>query len=281
VEFEKWQALGNDYLVLEEARLPFALTPARVRRLCAAHTGVGADGILLLAAPGAPGCVARLRVLNPDGSEAEVSGNGARQAVLYLHRRGWTAARRFCVQSSAGELRAEILGATRARVDHGRARLRSAAFPGGPNDGRGELEAAGRRWRFRHVSPGNPQCTIRVADPPALAALDLGALGPALERHPRFPQRTNVSFWAPLGPGRIRARVFERGAGETLASGTGAMGAAVASVLDGGDSPVTVALDGGELEVAVGDELRVALTGEAAPVYAGTLSAELLAELGR
>src|SRR5437764_411956 len=95
VEFEKWQALGNDYLIVEQTALPFALTPERIRRICAGHFGVFADGILLLAAPDEPGFVARLRIFNPDGSEAELSGNGAREAILYLRARGWTGADQF------------------------------------------------------------------------------------------------------------------------------------------------------------------------------------------
>ena len=110
-------------------------------------------------------------------------------------------------------------------------------------------------------------------------SLDLPAIGPALESHALFPNRTNVSWFTVLEPGRIRARIFERGAGETLSSGTGACGAAVAHVLAGGDSPVTVALDGGELEVEVGEDLQVHLTGWAAPVYAGTLDPAFVEEL--
>jgi diaminopimelate epimerase len=120
---------------------------------------------------------------------------------------------------------------------------------------------------------------VHVADAAELEALDLPALGPQFERAALFPQRTNVSFWRAEGPGRVRARIFERGVGETLSSGTGACGAAIAHVLDGGEPPVTVRLDGGELEVAVGPDLDVALTGWALPVYAGELSPELVAAL--
>jgi diaminopimelate epimerase len=281
VRFEKWQALGNDYLIVEAAALPFALTPERVRRLCDPHFGPGGDGILELSPPAAPGFVARLRIFNPDGSEAELSGNGAREAILYLHRRGWTAERTFSIETAAGEIRPTILDATTCRVDMGRARLSSKDFPGGPDDGRGELAAGGRRWAFQHVSIGNPQCAIRVGDPEALAALDLAGIGPEVERASLWPNRTNTSFWCELGPAEIQARIFERGVGETLSSGTGATGAAVAHVLRGGDSPVTVRLDGGALEVEVDEALHVDLTGWAVPVYAGELSAELLAELGR
>jgi diaminopimelate epimerase len=279
VRFEKWQALGNDYLIVEATELPFPLTPARVRRLCDPHLGPGGDGVLLLGPPDEPGFVARLRIFNPDGSEAELSGNGAREAILYLRRAGWTSADRFSIQTAAGEIRPTITGPTTCRVDMGRARLRSPAFPDGGPDGQGELVAGGRAWRFQHVSIGNPQCAIQVAERAELEALDLAAVGPDVEHAPLFPQRTNTSFWTELGSAAIRARIFERGVGETLSSGTGACGAAVAHVLRGGDSPVTVELDGGELEVDVDEALHVDLTGWAVPVYAATASSELLAEL--
>jgi diaminopimelate epimerase len=275
MRFEKWQALGNDYLILEAADVPFPLTAAAVRRLCSRHVGPGADGVLLLLPPDAPGFVARLRIFNPDGSEAELSGNGARQAILYLRRSGWTDNDSFAIQTAAGEIRPTITGPTTCRVDMGRASLTSKDFRGGGPDGTGEVADQ----RFQHVSIGNPQCAVRIDDLAALEALDLARLGPAIEHDPRFPNRTNVSFWCRLAPDAIRARIFERGVGETLSSGTGASGAAVAHVLQGGSSPVTVRLDGGELEVDVDESLRVTLTGWAVPVYRGELSDELLAEL--
>ncbi|MGZ8648877.1 MAG: diaminopimelate epimerase [Solirubrobacteraceae bacterium] len=275
MRFEKWQALGNDYVIFEAAALPFALTPEVVRRLCDRHTGIGADGVLELAAADEPGYVARLRIFNPDGSEAELSGNGVRQAVLYLRRNGWTGSDSFSIQTAAGEIRPTITGPSTCKVDMGRASLRSRDFPDGPDDGVGELAGL----RFQHVSIGNPQCSIRVGSAAELEALDLGELGPSIERSPLFPHRTNVSFWCELAPDFIRARIFERGVGETQSSGTGACGAAVAHMLRGGDSPVTVVLDGGELEVDVDEALHVDLSGWAVPVYRGELSDELLEAL--
>jgi diaminopimelate epimerase len=279
VNFEKWHALGNDYLIVESKELPFELTEARIRKLCAPHTGVFADGILLLSEPDEAGFVARLRIFNPDGSEAALSGNGAREAVLYLRRNGWATHDRFSIQTAAGEIRPAITSATTASLDLGRARLRSDDFPEGAADGRGELIAGGRQWRFQHVQVGNPQCAIRVDSERELAELDLPGIGPDIESHRMFPYRTNVSWFAALEPGRIRARIFERGVGETAASGTGATGAAVAHVLNGGDSRVTVALDGGELEVEVGEDLHLTLTGWAVPVFRGTLADEFVKEL--
>ena len=279
MEFEKWHALGNDYMIVEAARLPFELTPARVRAICAPHTGVFADGILLLSEPDEPGYVARLRIFNPDGSEAELSGNGSREAVLYLRRRGWTDASAFSIHTIAGEIRATITSEATCTIDMGRARVRSADYPSGAEDGRGELTADGRRWRFQHVQVGNPQCAIRIREERELDALDLTAIGPEVVEHELFPNRTNASWFVELGPRRLRARIFERGAGETSASGTGATGAAVAYVLDGGDSPVTVALDGGELEVEVGEDMHINLTGWAVPVFHGALADEFVKEL--
>jgi diaminopimelate epimerase len=280
VRFEKWQALGNDYLIVEAEQLPFELTAERVKRLCDPHFGPGGDGVLELSPPTQAGFVARLRIFNPDGSEAELSGNGARQAILYLRRRGWTGADTFSIETAAGEIRPTITGETTCRVDMGRAKLRSKDFPDGPDDGCGEVEAGGRRWRFQHVSIGNPQCAIRVESVEELEALDLRELGPPIQVDPQFPNRTNTSFWTELSESSLRARIFERGVGETLSSGTGATGAAVAHVLRGGDSPVTVQLDGGELEVDVDESLHVDLTGWAVPVYRGELSPQLVAELG-
>src|ERR687894_559986 len=144
MRFEKWQALGNDYLIVESSELSFPLTPAAVRRLCDRHTGPGADGVLELAPPDAPGHVARLRIFNPDGSEAELSGNGAREAILYLRRAGWTDADQFSIQTAAGEIRPTITGPDTCTVDMGRARLSSSDFPSGDEDGAGTLTAAGR-----------------------------------------------------------------------------------------------------------------------------------------
>jgi diaminopimelate epimerase len=279
MDFEKWQALGNDYVIVSAASLPFELTPERIRRICATHTGVAADGILVLSPSEEPGYVAQLRIFNPDGSEAELSGNGARQAVLYLRRNGWTDAETFSIETAAGEIRPTITSPTTCTLDLGRARLKSDDYPSGSRDGGGELEAGGRTWRFQHVQVGNPQCAIQVADEGELERLGLSVVGPEIERHELFPNRTNVSWWSATGAGRIRARIFERGVGETSASGTGATGAAVAYVLGGGDSPVTVTLDGGELEVEVGEDLHINLTGWAVPVFRGALADEFIKEL--
>ncbi len=276
MRFEKWTALGNDYLIVEAAALPWSPTPERVRRLCDPHFGVGSDGLLLLAPSEDPAYVAELRIFNPDGSEAELSGNGAREAVLYLRRSGWTEADEFTILTKAGPITPTIRSEREATLDMGRAQVSSPDYPSGSEDGRGEVLAAGRSWSFQHVSIGNPQCAIEVGD--ELEGLELGAIGPEIENSPLFPNRTNVSFFR-LDGDRIRARIFERGVGETMSSGTGASGAAVAAHLAGAPSELTVELDGGELAVEIGDDLSVRLTGWAEPLFFGELSAELLRAL--
>lgn len=269
MRFEKWQALGNDYVIVEERELPFPLTPERVRRICAPHTGVGSDGVLLLSQTQERGFVADLRIFNPDGSEAELSGNGAREAILYLRNRGWTDLDSFSVRTAAGEIRPRITGPDTCTVDMGRAR----------HERDGTLTSDDREFAYQWLTIGNPQCAIELPD--GLEDLDLARYGAPIESNTElFPERTNVSFWRKDGDGEITARIYERGVGETLSSGTGASGTAIAAVLRGLDSPVTVHLDGGDLEVEVGEDLHVTLTGWARPVYAGTLADDFLKELG-
>jgi len=277
VRFEKWTALGNDYVIVEAEELPWELTGPRVQRICDPHFGVGSDGVLLLSRSEDPEFVADLRIFNPDGSEAEISGNGAREAILYLRRNGWTDEESFAIRTAAGPIRPTITGELTCAVDMGRASTTSKDFPSGGEDGRGTLRAGGREWEFQFVSIGNPQCAFVVGE--ELDDLDLGEIGPEIESNELFPNRTNASFLA-IDGSRVRARIFERGVGETLSSGTGASGAAVTAFLRGAPSPIVVELEGGELEVAIEDDLSLTLTGWAEPVYAGELSPELVKALG-
>ncbi|KAA0274333.1 MAG: diaminopimelate epimerase [Acidobacteria bacterium] len=277
MRFAKWQALGNDYIVLEADGVPFELTGERVRALCEPHLGVGSDGVLLLSRAADPHAhVAELRIFNPDGSEAELSGNGVREAVLYLRAAGWTDRDEFTILTAAGEVTPEITGPDSARVAMGRAATRSRDYPEGGADGVGRIGVGAVEHEFQHVSIGNPQCAIELSD--GLEELDLAAVGPAIEGAPIFPNRTNVSFWRREGAG-IRARIFERGVGETLSSGTGACGAAVAAHLRGAPSPITVVLDGGELVVEISANLDIHLTGTAEPVYDAELAASFVERL--
>jgi len=276
MKLEKWQALGNDYLIVEDEALSWDLSRSRVQRLCDPHFGIGADGVLLLSRSDDPDYVASLRIFNPDGSEAELSGNGAREAILYLRGNGWTDADTFSISTAAGPITPTITSERTCSVEMGRASTTSKDFPAGDEDGAGTLAAAGREWTFQHVAIGNPQCAIEVSE--GLEELDLGEIGPPIEGHELFPHRTNVSFFSVDGS-RVRARIFERGVGETLSSGTGASGAAVTAFLRGAPSPITVELDGGELEVEISPDLDVTLSGWAEPICSGELSAEMVAAL--
>ena len=279
VEFEKWHALGNDYVILEAADLPFELTEARIQAICASHTGVSADGILLLSEPEQSGTSPACGSSTRTGQRPSCRGTGhARRSCTCAAMSGRTPTRSRSrprpARSAPGSRRTPNARSTWA----GRP-SRAKAIRRAQTDGRGELSAGGRTWRFQFVQVGNPQCAIRVADEPELATLDIRAIGPEIEHHDLFPNRTNVSWFTARsrtrGRGRIRARIFERGVGETSASGTGATGAAVAYVLDGGSSPVTVVLDGGELGVEVSGELEIKLSGWAVPVFRGTLAEDL------
>ena len=277
MKFEKWQALGNDYIILEAEALPWPLTGARVKKICDPHFGCSADGVLLLERTDKPGVEARLKIFNPDGSEAELSGNGAREAVLYLKRSGWTAKDVFSLDTAAGEVRSEITSPTTCSIDLGRAKLSSNDFPSGSKDGVGSVDAGGRKWEFQHIHIGNPQCVIDVGDD--LESVDIVKVGRDVENAQIFPNRTNVSFIRQDPPSKLSARIFERGVGETLSSGTGASGAAVAAFLKGEPSPITVTLDGGDLLVDITEDLDVRLTGWAQPVFSGVFSDEFVDEL--
>ena len=202
MRFEKWQALGNDYLIVEAEALPWELTAARVRWLCDPHFGIGSDGVLLLSRSEDPEFVAELRIFNPDGSEAELSGNGAREAILYLRRHGWTDEDTFSIRTAAGPIVPTITGELTCSVDMGRASTQSKDFPAGGADGKGTLVAGGHAWEFQHVSIGNPQCAIVVEE--GLEDLDLDAIGPDIEGDEKFPNRTNVSFLKIEGAGSGR-----------------------------------------------------------------------------
>ena len=220
MRFEKWQALGNDYAIVEDGELPFELTPERIARASARRTRAsGRTASCCCRETDERGFVAEVRIFNPDGSEAELSGNGVREAVMYLRRNGWTEHDSFSVRTAAGEIRPRIDG--RAVHDgHGPARLRSTRLPGGRGRRRHARAPPGASSPSRRVEVGNPQCAIELRE--GLEELDLARYGPPIERHELFPNRTNVSFWRRTGDDAIRARIFERGVGETMSSGTGA-----------------------------------------------------------
>lgn len=277
MRFAKYHALGNDYLVLETASVPSAVPIAElVRAVCDRHLGVGADGVLIegAARDGRPS----VRIVNPDGSEAETSGNGARIFARYLFDRGRVGSEPFEVVTRGGAVRCEVRDGGRAVfAELGRASFDSAAIPvAGPHRAvvDEELEVLGDRRRFTAVTVGNPHCVILVDE---LSADLTSRLGPALERHPLFPRRINVQFMRVLGRHRIAIEIWERGAGRTLASGSSSCAAAAAAVRLGAcEGAVTVVMPGGELEVGVGTDLGVTLLGPVVQVAAGTLADELL-----
>jgi diaminopimelate epimerase len=283
--FWKGHGLGNDYLVLEPAALSFRLTPRAVRALCDRHTGVGADGVLAPVASRSADF--GVRIYNPDGSEAEKSGNGLRILARYLRALRRTRSARFSVETRGGVVEIECLrgarGAERYRVQMGRASFRPSALPCRlrvPELVDRPIRAGARRLRFTGVSVGNPHCVVFRTGARAWTRAELLALGPRLESHPWFPRRVNVQLARPRGAHALEVLVWERGAGETQASGSSACAAACAAVRRGlVRSPVTVRMPGGVLEVEVSPELDVTLSGPAEEVASGRLSDPLVRRL--
>ncbi len=259
--FTKMQGLGNDFVVLDALRdvVPSDL-PGFARLACDRRRGVGGDGVLLVErGDDAP---FRMRMWNPDGSESEMCGNGLRCAAALLRERGYAEGVAE-IETGAGVLKAVFEGEAVA-VDMGIARLT-----------RGEIGMTGSPDEIPEgiggiaVSMGNPHLVVFVED---ADAVDLPAEGDRLERHREFPQRTNVHFVQVLGPDEARVRVWERGAGATLACGTGACAVAVAGVETGRLARrSTIRLPGGPLTIEVGEDRRVRMTGPAETVFEGSL----------
>jgi diaminopimelate epimerase len=278
-QFVKSHALGNDYIVLDAARLSRPLTPAAVRRICDIHYGIGSDGILLLT----PGAEAEfgVRIFNPDGGEAEKSGNGLRILAKFLYDHGYTEKSEFRVSTPGGRVRARLdLADGRVAAitaDMGRATFVSAEIPvAGPRREvvRETLEVADRRLTVTAVSVGNPHCVIFTD---SLDEKEVRRLGPVIEHHPSFPNRINVQFAKVLGRDRVSILIWERGAGYTLASGTSSCAVAAASVKNGlTGHQVTIESPGGELSVSVAETWDLTLTGPASEICEGTLSQDLL-----
>lgn len=285
--FFKAHGLGNDYIAVDPAELDFALAPRSVRALCDRHRGVGGDGVVALA----PSRRADfgVRIFNPDGSEAEKSGNGLRIFARWLRATGRTRRRAFRVATRGGIVGIALQagsrdGVGRVTVEMGRASFRPRDLP---CTLRGDLvdrpvRAAGRALRFTGVSVGNPHCVVLRERGCAWSRDDLQALGPALETHRIFPRRVNVQLAVPTGRRTLRVLVWERGAGETSASGSSACAAASAAVRLGlVESPVRVDMPGGALRVCVGDAFDVTLDGPVEDVARGRLSDSFVRALRR
>jgi diaminopimelate epimerase len=278
VQFSKWQGLGNNYIVLHGEQLPFELTPERVRLLCDRNRGIGSDGILLI---GAQTGEARfeLRIFNPDGSEAEMCGNGVRMVARKLKMEGSISGDTVVLETPAGEIVPRLGDDSEVTVDMGLARFGGDKLAGFDGDCVEEsLNAAGRSFTFTFVDVGNPHAVIQSPWP--LELVPIHEVGPVIEEHRYFPGKANVEFVKVIGEHEARVRVWERGVGETRACGTGATATAVALVRTGQcTSPVTVQLPGGRLEVEVRPDWRVFMTGPAEEIYHGDLSREFIAHL--
>lgn len=278
VQFSKWQGLGNNYIVLHTEQLPFELTPERVRLLCDRNRGIGSDGILLIGAQTGEARFA-LRIFNPDGSEAEMCGNGVRMVARKLKMEGSISGDTVVLETPAGEIVPKLGDDYEVTVDMGLARFGGDKLAGFDGDCVEEsLNAAGRSFTFTFVDVGNPHAVIQSPWP--LELVPLHEVGPVIEEHRYFPGKANVEFVKVIGEHEARVRVWERGVGETRACGTGATATAVALVRTGQcASPVTVQLPGGRLEVEVRPDWRVFMTGPAEEIYHGDLSREFLAHL--
>jgi diaminopimelate epimerase len=277
--FYKGHGLGNDYLVFDPAELDFRLTAARIRAICDRHTGVGSDGILVQA----PSRRAHfgLRIVNPDGSEAEKSGNGLRIFARYLHATRRTRRTRFTIETRGGLVKAALRldghgEASAVTVGMGRASFRPAALPCTLDVEElldRPIRVGGRTLRFTGVSVGNPHCVVFRPAGASWKPRELRELGPLLETHRIFPRATNVQLAVPVGRRALRVLVWERGAGETLASGSSACAVACAAVRLGlVRSPVEVRMQGGALRVRVAADYEVTLDGPVAEVARGRLS---------
>jgi diaminopimelate epimerase len=269
IDFTKMHGLGNDFIVFDAPRegLPAA---GELRRLAARHTGIGFDQALVLEPPRRPGASLYYRIFNSDGIEVEQCGNGARCIAALLHRRGRAPLNGTVVMDSlGGEVRAQIHSAESISVQMGVPSFDPRALP---FDAAGEaplhaLEVAGTRVEIAVVSLGNPHAVL-TADSVETAPVE--HLGPAIEQHVRFPNRVNVGFMQIVDRGRIRLRVHERGAGETLACGTGACAAVAVGVRRGLlDPQVSVEVRGGELRVNWDAPGPIWLTGPAKVAFEG------------
>lgn len=268
--YVKSHGLGNDYIVIDPANVPFKVTPEAVRLICDRHRGVGSDGILLVS-PG-NGADFGLRIFNPDGTEAEKSGNGARIFAKFLREHGYTDQDRFTLHTPGGRvtcvLRHEAGRVAQITVDMGKARF----------DPLDAIEVDGRRFEVTSVSMGNPHCVVIVPD---LADIDAHVLGPKIEIHPAFPKRTNVQFAQVVSRSEVRILIWERGAGYTLASGSSSCAVLAACHRKGlVDRTVMVSMPGGQLQIAIADDGEIRMHGPVEEICAGDLSPDLLRRIG-
>ncbi|MGQ0655807.1 MAG: diaminopimelate epimerase [Betaproteobacteria bacterium] len=258
--FTKMQGAGNDFVVIDATAQPFALDRSQIRKIADRHFGVGCDQILVVERPAASGTDFRYRIFNADGGEVEQCGNGARCFVKFVHEKGLTKKREIRVETLGGVIVPRLEDDGEVSVDMG-----PPAF-----EGREMLEVDGAKVELDILSMGNPHAVQVVPD---VESAPVRAQGPLLERHARFPNRVNAGYMQLLDRHRIALRVWERGAGETLACGTGACAAAVSAIArELVDSPVRVRTRGGALTITwAGGDNAVWMKGPAETVFEGNL----------
>ena len=279
LEFTKMHGLGNDFIVIDDRDSELDFDPDAIQWLCDRHFGVGADGLILVRPATVQGADFFMAYFNADGTSAEMCGNGIRCFAKYLVDNGLVAGDRLSVQTLGGLYEIEIARDDRgllevATVDMGEPILEPALIPT-TLEGEGSVVAvpiqiAGGSWEVTCVSMGNPHAIIWVDD---VDDAPVATLGPLVETHPAFPNKTNVEFASVTAQGVIRLRVWERGVGETLACGTGACATLVAASLAGlVDREAAIELPGGELVVRWGEDGRVSMSGPAETVFAGAIA---------
>jgi diaminopimelate epimerase len=272
IRFTKMHGLGNDFVVLDAIKQNFVPTPAQVRFLADRHFGVGCDQLLVVESADTPGVDFRYRIFNADGGEVEQCGNGARCFVRFVHEQGLTDKREIRVETQSGLITLRLEADGQVTVDMGAPRFLTAEIPfDSQTDAVVQpLDVSGRTVEISVVSMGNPHAVQVVAD---VDVAPVAELGPLIESHPRFPRRVNAGFMQIIDRHAIRLRVHERGAGETLACGTGACAAVVVGIRRGQlDSPVRVSTRGGDLSIAwngtTGEIVQpVLMTGPAITVF--------------
>ncbi|MDP5337663.1 MAG: diaminopimelate epimerase [Nodularia sp. (in: cyanobacteria)] len=277
IEFTKYHGLGNDFILVDNraSSLP-VLTPEQAIQLCDRHFGIGADGVIF-ALPGENGADYTMRIFNSDGSEPEMCGNGIRCLGRFIADLEGESRNQdsYRIHTLAGMITPQLMADGQVKVDMGLPRLLAGEIPttlGTPETKviNQPIEVAGETWEVTCVSMGNPHCITFVSD---VAAISLETIGPKFEHHPAFPQRINTEFIQVVSRDYVKMRVWERGAGITLACGTGACAALVAGVLTGKcDRIATVELPGGCLQIEWSEiDQRVYMTGPAQLVFTGKL----------
>lgn len=281
-EFVKSHGLGNDYIVMDQDNISFKLIPVNIKLLCNRNYGIGSDGILLLTSERSSGF--NLKILNPDGSEAEKSGNGLRIFAKFLYEHGYTKESSFTINTPGGIVKATLeIEENRVRyvtVDMGSVTFSSSDIPVKGEEREvvnEELRINGEIIDFTAVSVGNPHCVVFRED---IDEAYLKKLGPIIENHNIFPNRTNVQFAKITDRNNISALIWERGAGYTLASGSSSCAVAAAAVKNGlTDRNVSVNMPGGSLEITVGENWEIKMRGGVEEVYTGTLSSDIISRL--